>query len=251
MHHDTDLGGPVGAFPATQCAVIAATASPDPQVREQALAMLVTAYWKPVYKYIRIKWKASNEDAKDLTQAFFTRTLEKDFFERYDPVRARFRTYLRTCLDGFVANERKAAGRIKRGGAMQQLALDFEEAEDEVRLYGRPPATDLDEFFHQEWVRHVLGLAVDELRRQCQAAGKAVHFALFERYDLEGPQIPEKLTYAKLGEQFALSTSEVTNYLACARRQFRSLVLDMLRASTGNEEEFRAEAARLLGGTGP
>jgi RNA polymerase sigma factor (sigma-70 family) len=251
MHHDTDLGGPMAAFPATECAVVAATASPDPQVRERALATLVTAYWKPVYKYIRIKWKAANEDAKDLTQAFFTRTLEKNLFERYDPARARFRTYLRTCVDGFVANERKAAGRIKRGGAVQQLALDFEEAESEVRLHHQPGATDLDEFFDQEWVRHLLGLAVEELRRHCQAAGKTVHFALFERYDLEGRGAEAKLTYAQLGEQFGLSASEVTNYLASVRRQFRSLVLDVLRASTGNEEEFRVEAARLLGGTKP
>ncbi len=251
MHNDTDLGGPVGAVPATQCGVVAATASPDPQVREQALATLVTAYWKPIYKYIRIKWKAANEDAKDLTQAFFTRMLEKHFFERYDPAQARFRTYLRTCVDGFVANERKSAGRIKRGGAVQQLSLDFEGAENEVRLQDRPGATDLDEFFHQESVRHLLGLAVEELRRQCQAAGKSVHFALFERYDLEGPEAQEQLTYAQLGEQFGLTASQVTNYLASVRRQFRSLVLDVLRASTGNEEEFRLEVARLLGGAGP
>src|SRR6266404_581201 len=198
MQNDTDLGGPVGAFPATQCAVIAAAASPDPQVRQQALATLVTVYWKPIYKYIRIKWKASNEDAKDLTQAFFTQTLEKNSFERYDPAQARFRTYLRTCVDGFVANERKSAGRIKRGGAVQLLSLDFEGAESELRLQERSGATDLDEFFHQEWVRHLLGLAVEELRRQCQAAGKSVHFALFERYDLEGPELQEKLTYAQL-----------------------------------------------------
>src|SRR5436305_485517 len=112
MQNDTDLGGPSAAFPATQCAVLAAATSADPQMRQQALATLVTLYWKPIYKYIRIKWKASNEDAKDLTQAFFTRTLQKPCFERYDSAQARFRTYLRICVDGFVANERKAAGRI-------------------------------------------------------------------------------------------------------------------------------------------
>lgn len=251
MHNDTDLGGPVAAFPATQYAVLAATASPDPQARERALATLITAYWKPIYKYIRIKWKASNEDAKDLTQAFFTRTLEKQFFERYDPARARFRTYLRTCVDGFVANERKSAGRLKRGGAVLQLSLDFEAAESEVRLHDGPGAADLDDYFDQEWIRHLLGLAIEELRRHCQATGKSMHFSLFERYDLEGPELEEKLTYAQLGESFGLSATQVTNYLASVRRQFRALILDALRASTANEEEFRQEAARLLGGTRP
>ncbi len=251
MHHDTDLGGPAAAFPATQFTVIAAATSPDPEVRERALATLITAYWKPIYKYIRIKWKASNEDAKDWTQAFFTRMLEKKSFARFDPAQARFRTFLRTCVDHFVTNERKSAGRIKRGGAVQLLSLDFDAAESEVRLLDRAGAADPDEFFHQEWVRHLLGLAVEELRRQCQASDKSLHFALFERYDLDGPESQKPLTYAELGEAFGLTATQVTNYLASVRRQFRALVLDMLRASTGNEEEFRAEAARLLGGARP
>jgi RNA polymerase sigma factor (sigma-70 family) len=247
MQNDTDLGGPAAAFPPTQCAVLAATASPDPEVRRQAYAALVTAYWKPIYKYIRIKWNASNEDAKDLTQAFLARSLEKTFFERYDPALARFRTYLRTCVDGFVANEQKSAGRIKRGGEVKQLTLDFEEAESEVGRLGRSSASDLDDFFHQEWVRRLFEMAVEGLRRQCQDGDKRVHFALFERYDLEDSEVKESITYAELGAQFGLTTAQVTNYLAWARRRFRALVLDALRASTGNEEEFRAEAARLLG----
>ena len=39
------------------------------------------------------------------------RALEKDFFDGYDPEKGSFRTYLRTCLDRFVANEKKAAVR--------------------------------------------------------------------------------------------------------------------------------------------
>ena len=55
---------------------------------------LVTACWKPVFKYVRLKWHATPDDAADLTQGFFLRALEKDFFAGFDPARARFRTYL-------------------------------------------------------------------------------------------------------------------------------------------------------------
>ena len=78
----------------------------------------MTAYWKPVFKYLRLKWHAPAEDAADLTQAFFLRAFEKSFFADFDPRRARFRTYLRTCLDGFVTNARKADTRQKRGGGL-------------------------------------------------------------------------------------------------------------------------------------
>jgi hypothetical protein len=41
--------------------------------------------------------------------------------------------------------------------------------------------------------------------------------------------------------------TDVTNYLAFARREFRRCVLDQLRAMTGSEEEFNREAHALLG----
>jgi hypothetical protein len=107
---------------------------------------------------------------------------------------------------------------------------------------------DADEFFHREWVRSLFSLAVDELRRQCAASDRDVWFALFERYDLEGPDCEHKPTYAQLAAEFGLTVSQVTNYLAHSRREFRKLVLDGIRATTGSEEEFRAEAQRLLGG---
>jgi len=39
----------------------------------------------------------------------------------------------------------------------------------------------------------------------------------------------------------------VTNHLAAMRRQFRRIVLERLRDLTTTDEEFEAEARRLLG----
>jgi RNA polymerase sigma factor (sigma-70 family) len=248
MDKDTDLGGPAEVFPATHGSLVRAAGSPDPAVRKQAQEGLIGAYWKPIYKYVRVKWKLANEDAKDLTQAFFARALEKGFFDRFDPATARFRTFVRVCVDGFVANEQRAAHRLKRGGGQQLLPLDFEWAEGELRRQAPGAGMDPDDFFRQEWVRGLCALAVEELRRQCAATGKETHFALFERYDLEGPDTPGSLTYARLAENFGLSASQVTNYLASTRRQFRQILLDQLRANTGSEEEFQDEVHRLFGG---
>jgi hypothetical protein len=46
---------------------------------------------------------------------------------------------------------------------------------------------------------------------------------------------------------FSLAVTDVTNYLAFARREFRRCVLEQLREMTGSEEEFRREAHFLLG----
>jgi RNA polymerase sigma factor (sigma-70 family) len=235
------------AFPLTRRSVVRAAASTDPETRQRAFDTLVAAYWRPVYKYLRLKWSATGEDAEDLTQGFFARAIEKGFFDRFDPARARFRTYLRACLDGFVANERKSAGRLKRGGGAEHVSLDFAGAEAELARQGPSESADMEEYFHREWVRSLFGLAVEALRRRCTEAGKDVHFALFERYDLDGPDAAARPSYADLAREMGIPETQVTNHLAWARREFRRLVLEALEEATGSEEEFRTEARQLLG----
>jgi RNA polymerase sigma factor (sigma-70 family) len=229
---------PPDRFPATRRSVLLAARDADPEVRRQALGTLIDSYWKPVYKYLRVQHRAEGDEAQDLTQSFFALALEKGTFDRYDPAKARFRTFLRLVLDGFVANERKAARREKRGGGMAALSLDFEGAEAEL---ARSPVQDLtpEEYFHREWVRVLFGRAVERLRAE---AGPR-RFLLFERYDLE----EERPTYSELAGELGITTVQVTNDLAAARRDFRRLVLEELRALTGSEAEFRAEARDVLG----
>jgi len=237
-----------GRFPPTRHSIVAGARSDDPEARRQAFDALVSAYWKPVYKYLRLKWHASDDEAGDLTQEFFARAYEKAFFARYDPVKGRFRTYLRVCLDGFAANQHKAARRLKRGGEFAIVPLDFESAEGELRQHEIPNGSDLDEFFHREWIRSLFGLAVGDLQEHYQAVGKPHYFELLRRYDLEGEDAPEgRPTYAALADELGLAVTDVTNHLAAARRELRRLVLDRLRQVTGSLAEFEDEARVLLG----
>jgi RNA polymerase sigma factor (sigma-70 family) len=239
----------LASFPATRHSVVAGIASTDHETRRVAFDALVSAYWRPVYKYVRIKWRADREDAADLTQEFFARAFEKGSLGRFDPDRARFRTFLRVCLDGFVANENKAAARIKRGGSVSFVPLDFASAENElggVEALQSASADDGDAFFRHEWIRSLFAEAVESLRTTCDANGKQTQFSVFARYDLleEGAERP---TYSQLGAEFGIPTTQVTNYLAYIRRELRRLVLDRLNALCATDEEFRLEARELLG----
>lgn len=243
---DTDLGGPDDRFPPTRHSVVRNVADPDPDVRQRAWETLIATYWKPVYKCLRLKWRADNEDAKDLTQGFFAWLLEKGALDRFDPDRAKFRTYLRVCLDGFASNERKAAVRLKRGGAFRHVPLDFEDAEGELRRHEIPADADVDEIFHREWVRSLFSLAVDALRLECDRTGRAVAFEVFRRYDLDDTGTTRP-TYADLAASLDIPVTKVTNALHAMRRRFRTIVLERLRDTCASEAEFRAEARELLG----
>jgi len=244
MDPDTDIGGAQHRFPVTNQSAIVRARSVDESVRQRAFETILASYWKPVYKYVRLKWQASNEDAKDLTQGFFANAFEKNHFANYDASKASFQTFLRTCLDGFVANERKAGKRLKRGGEQEHLQLDFVSAAAEFGHHAAASDLTPEDYFHREWVRWMFTLCVEALRRRCEEIDHNVHFQLFEQYDLSDNG---NVSYASLADQFGLDQRTVTNYLAAVRRDFRRIVLDKLHEITATEAEFRNEARSLLG----
>jgi DNA-directed RNA polymerase specialized sigma24 family protein len=234
------------AFPATRLSVVQRTRSGDAETRRVALATIIDAYWKPSYKYLRLKWSLDPDAAADLTQEFFTSALEKEVIERYDPERARFRTYLRLCLDGFAANVRKADGRLKRGGGVTIVPLDFETAEGEIRSHEPVVHPDVDDLFYREWVRALLERSVGDLERYAVGAGRPIMFEVFSRYDLLEDS-ETRPTYTEIARALNLSPATVTNHLAAMRREFRKIVLERLRELTSSDEEWESEAARLFG----
>src|ERR1700756_1100263 len=144
-------------FPVTRWSVIDAVKSADAAERTRAMDTLFAAYWKPVYKYVRLRWNRPVEDAQDLTQGFFAEMLERELLTKYNPAKSKLRTYLRLCVDSFVMNQEKAARRQKRGGNTTHVALDFHAAEEElagntIDVASIPSHESLEEFFEKEWV---------------------------------------------------------------------------------------------------
>lgn len=231
-------------FPATRRSVLERIQSGDPDVRRTAFGDLSDGYWRPSYHYLRLHWRLPAETAEDVVQAFFTAAFEKHYVERYDPVKAKFRTFLRLCLDRFVQNHRKAEQAEKRGGGQTHLPLDFPAAERELAAIAVQDRRDLDRFFHDETVRALFARTIDAMRCAYDADGKDVIFRVFERHDLRpSPDV----SYASVAREFDLTAAQVTNYLHAARRRFREQALVNLRALVGTEQEFRDEARELFG----
>ena len=235
------------AFPQTRRSVVLAVGSASPEERARALDVLVAAYWRPVFRHVRARWRQDDEDARDLAQGFFAAALERGWLAKFDPGRGKFRTYLLTCLDGFVAKEKRAGRRLKRGGDATFVPLESTGEDGESRELPLPDGTDIEAEFQREWARSLFALAVGSLRARCAAAGKEVAFTLFERYDIEGAEADDRPSYAQLAADHGLPVTQVTNHLHWARRELRAAVLDKLREITASEEEYRSEARALLG----
>jgi RNA polymerase sigma factor (sigma-70 family) len=232
---DTAIGGALDRFPETRYSLLEATAA-DGEIAAEALEAVAALYWKPVYKFIRYKFRKSNEDAKDLTQSFFASALERDFFQRFDPGLAAFRTYLRMAVERFAASSHAAAGREKRGGGVAFEPLE-EGAAD--------AATESpEEIFDREWRRQLFALAIGDLRAHAERTGKVAAFGVFEEYDLAEDARP---SYKELAVRYGIAETAVTNHLAWARRMLRGFAAERLRGVTSGERELRHEMRQAWG----
>jgi RNA polymerase sigma factor (sigma-70 family) len=219
-------------FPSTQLSLLEAVSGPG-VLPNEALERVAALYWKPVCRFVRLKFRQPPEAAEDLTQEFFANALQRDFFRRFDPSLASFRTYLRMAVEHFAANQYEAANRLKRGGGVA-----FEPAEGVEIAAGQSPEA----VFEQESRRQVFALALDDLRGHCQSAGKLVQWEVFEAYDLADEARP---SYAELAAQHGIGETSVTNYLAWARRMLRGFAEARLRGVTAGEAELHREMRKL------
>jgi DNA-directed RNA polymerase specialized sigma24 family protein len=233
-----------GGFPTTRHSALFGLKSPHEAERVRSLELVAGTYWRPVYKYVRLRWHKAPAEAEEATQAFFLRSVEKGTFAAYDPSKARFRTFLRVCLDRFLVDLERQGRSKGRDAPVLPLRLDFGTAEGE--LGASSPTEDPDKLFEAEWVRSLLGTAVERLRARCTERGKLVHFRAFERFHLE-PSGDSTPSYAELGAELGLSVFDVTNRLSYVRREFRAIVLELLGELTGSEQELRDEARAVLG----
>lgn len=228
-------------FPLTNPSVLLRAKSDDQGIRHAAFEQLARVYYTPVYKHLRVKWKKSPDEAEELTQHFFVHALEREIFAAYDADKARFRTFVRVCIDRLTMNHHAAQRADKRGGQVRFAELDSRQAEQEIGALGPVSAEDAEALFDREWAKSVLALAVERLASRLEAEGRTRQLEAFSRYDLSD----DDLSYADLAGAMGVPVTTVTNDLSRARRAFREVVLDTLRELTATEEEFEHEARAL------
>src|SRR5512142_2316396 len=165
---------PAGCFVTTHWSVVLTAGGTDTARAHAALEKLCRAYWYPLYAYARRRGH-SVEDAQDLTQEFFARVLERQWLAAADQSKGRFRTFLLTAMERFLANEWDKARALKRGGGQKQVPIQFDTAETR---YGVEPADTRtpEQAFEYRWAVTLLESVVKQLGAEYRARGQGVLF---------------------------------------------------------------------------
>ena len=161
-------------FATTHWSVVLAAGEGESVPSRNALETLCRAYWYPIYAYVRRKGYKP-EEAQDLAQEFFAWLIAGDHFRLADQNKGKFRGFLLSRLDLFLAREWIRAHRQKRGGQFTFVSLDEPSPEERYRLEPTNSETPETQFLRQ-WALTVLKQAMNALQTECQANGKAALF---------------------------------------------------------------------------
>jgi len=213
----------------------------DTTQSHNALEQLCRVYWYPLYAYVRRRGY-SPEDAQDLTQGFFARLLEHNWLARADQARGRFRTFLLTAMERFLANEWDKARAQKRGGGLPTLPLQFDTAETR---YGAEPAdtSTPEQAFERRWAITLLDEVLRRLEAEQQAEGKAAQFAALKPC-LVGSR--ESQPYEQIAEATGLSEGAVKVTVHRLRQRYRELLRAEIANTVVSAEDVDIEMRHLF-----
>jgi DNA-directed RNA polymerase specialized sigma24 family protein len=219
-------------FATTHWSVVLAagdSASPD---SNEALEKLCQTYWYPLYAFVRRDGHAP-EDAKDLTQAFFERFLEKHYVKAVLQERGRFRTFLLTVLRRFLCDQFDCATALKRGGRMYRVPMDGLDAEARYNQ-AKAVCEGSEEMFDRAWAETVVQSSLERLRADYAAAGQG---SAFDELKVYLSQPANRAAYAASGRRLGLSADAVAMAVMRMRRRYRAAV----RAEVANTVSTPAE----------
>lgn len=230
-----------GVFATTHWSVVLAAGEAASPQADVALGELCRAYWFPLYAYVR-RCGETPEDAKDLTQEFFARLLEKNWLSAVSRERGRFRWFLLASLKHFLSNQWDRARTQKRGGGWHPISLD--ELEPEVR-YSLGPTDNLtaDKAYDRTWALTLLGQTRARLRQEFNEAGKGERFEVLEQF-LPGESA--SATYAEIATRLGVAEGTVKSDVSRLRRRYGEVLREELIQTLGSVTDLEDEMHHLF-----
>jgi RNA polymerase sigma factor (sigma-70 family) len=220
--------------------VVAAADKESPQVNE-ALTALCTTYWYPLYAYAR---RLGNEahQAQDLTQAFFTQFLEKDYLKAVNREHGKFRTFLLVSFRNFLANEHDRNNAQKRGGGRSVLSLDLEAAEWRTRLEPSHSLT-AERLFERRWALTLLEQTLARLRAEFTTSGKG---SLFDH--MKGCLTGEKpgIRTQELADRLGMTAGAINVAVHRLRQRYKDLLREEIARTVSDPAEIDGEIRDLF-----
>jgi RNA polymerase sigma factor (sigma-70 family) len=232
-------GGPV-AFTTTHWSMVLEAQGESPAAQE-ALENLCRTYWRPVFGFVR-REGAKPEEAKDITQGFFALILERKDFNSVRQEKGRLRSFLLASLKHYMANERRDAATLKRGGGRTLLPLDEIESYDSGE-FDRAEMLSPDLLYDRRWAFTVLDRV---FARLCEESQRSLNPPLLHRLNTLLSDEPDRPSQADIAREFGMTENAVKQAFHRLRQRYRQLLREEVAQTVATPAEIEGELRHLI-----
>jgi len=242
--HQTDMGGARERFLTTQWSLIDNIQAGKDEDK-LLIGFLLQEYWKPVYCYLR-RSGYDNEQAKDLTQAFFHEVvLNKDLVGRADKAKGRFRSFILHALKQFTTKQYLKEKAQKRIPKEKMVSLDVDESPD---LPVSLRKASVEESFNYAWISAIMERVLSLVRAECTENGMKTHWELFYERVVRPLLTSQKTpSLAYLCQRRGIeNTQTASNMIVTVKRRFRAALEQNVRRTVLDGNQTPEEIEELL-----
>lgn len=209
----------------------------------RALADLCDVYYEPVLAFLRCELRDADA-AREMTHEFFAQLLAGGGIARAEREHGRFRSYLLGAVKHFLSHQRGAAQALKRGGGVVPVSMDDDASA--VRAIPDARQTSPDAAFDRQWALTVLAQAMNQLRAECAAEGRAAQFEALKPWLMGNAAHGDQ---AALAADHGLGVSALKMAVKRLRQRFRECLQAEIAGTVDDaamvQEEMRALLAVL------
>jgi RNA polymerase sigma-70 factor (ECF subfamily) len=203
-------------FPSTIWTVILSVKDDPERVKD----LIVRRYRGPVYEFLRMRGLV-HEDAEDVTQDVFLQICQKDFLEKADREKGKFRTLVLAVTRNLLAFFHRYQMAERRDRRRKVTLGDLDLPLDE------PPDLDFDRL----WVKNLLAQALERLKEDPMVAAL--------KQQMEGR------SYQEISITMGRPVHDVTNFIHRGKSRLRTEIERMI-SDYSSKDDVPEEVAHLM-----
>ena len=183
---------------------------------------------------------------------FFLHLLEHKTLGRADPLKGKFRSFLLGSLQNYLSSEAERARCLKRGGGVEFISLNLQDAEN---LYRLEPADHLtaETIFDARWATILLDEAMTRLGSEYAEQGQAATLQALKPF-LDPTNVQVLPSYEQLANQLQVTLGAVKTLIHRLRKQYTTLLREEVARTVCDpvevDEEIHALCEALIASEG-
>lgn len=210
------------------------------KILDEEFNQLIQDYRDPILKILIHKLR-NEEHAEDVAQDFFHYAFDKELFHKADPVKGRFRDFIKGCLNNFLLRHLAKESALKRGSgrvfSLEEVSGDHDGMRDSFNI------NSVDKQFDKEWANAIVKRALEQLKEEYERRNKKDLYQALHKVILDEKEISDVKDVAS---NLGISYDSFRTSLSRMKKRLRTILSKEILKTIEDPSDLKDELRWLM-----